>query len=44
VIVPWPRAPLPSSLSLPLHPRLHARQTARVIDAIQAFEKGSIDA
>jgi dTDP-3-amino-3,4,6-trideoxy-alpha-D-glucose transaminase len=31
-------------LSLPLHPRLHARQTARVIDAIQAFEKGSIDA
>jgi dTDP-4-amino-4,6-dideoxygalactose transaminase len=31
-------------LSLPLHPRLHARQTAQVIDAIQAFEKGSIDA
>jgi len=31
-------------LSLPLHARLHARQTARVVDAIQAFEKGSIDA
>ena len=31
-------------LSLPLHARLHARQTARVADAIQAFEKGSIDA
>jgi dTDP-3-amino-3,4,6-trideoxy-alpha-D-glucose transaminase len=31
-------------LSLPLHGRLHARQAARVVDAIQAFEKGSIDA
>ncbi|HZI81287.1 MAG TPA: DegT/DnrJ/EryC1/StrS family aminotransferase [Vicinamibacterales bacterium] len=31
-------------LSLPLHPRLHARQAARVADAIQTFEKGSIDA
>ena len=31
-------------LSLPLHPRLHKGQTSRVIDAIQAFEKGSIDA
>jgi dTDP-4-amino-4,6-dideoxygalactose transaminase len=31
-------------LSLPLHARLHARQAARVTDAIQAFEKGSIDA
>jgi dTDP-3-amino-3,4,6-trideoxy-alpha-D-glucose transaminase len=31
-------------LSLPLHARLHARQATRVADAIQAFEKGSIDA
>jgi dTDP-4-amino-4,6-dideoxygalactose transaminase len=31
-------------LSLPLHARLHAQQAARVADAIQAFEKGSIDA
>jgi dTDP-4-amino-4,6-dideoxygalactose transaminase len=31
-------------LSLPLHPRLHQRQAARVVDAIEAFEKGSIDA
>ena len=31
-------------LSLPLHARLHARQAARVADAIAAFEKGSIDA
>jgi dTDP-4-amino-4,6-dideoxygalactose transaminase len=31
-------------LSLPLHARLHQRQAARVTDAIQAFEKGSIDA
>jgi dTDP-3-amino-3,4,6-trideoxy-alpha-D-glucose transaminase len=31
-------------VSLPLHARLHARQRARVTDAIQAFEKGSIDA
>jgi dTDP-3-amino-3,4,6-trideoxy-alpha-D-glucose transaminase len=31
-------------MSLPLHARLHARQTARVADAILAFEKGSIDA
>ena len=31
-------------LSLPLHPRLHQRQAARVVDAIQAFEKGSFDA
>jgi dTDP-4-amino-4,6-dideoxygalactose transaminase len=31
-------------LSLPLHARLHQRQASRVVDAIQAFEKGSIDA
>ena len=31
-------------LSLPLHARLHARQAARVAEAIQTFEKGSIDA
>ena len=31
-------------LSLPLHARLHQRQAARVADAIQAFERGSIDA
>jgi dTDP-3-amino-3,4,6-trideoxy-alpha-D-glucose transaminase len=31
-------------LSLPLHARLHTRQATRVADAIQAFEKGSIDA
>jgi dTDP-3-amino-3,4,6-trideoxy-alpha-D-glucose transaminase len=31
-------------LSLPLHARLHARQAARVADAILAFEKGPIDA
>jgi dTDP-4-amino-4,6-dideoxygalactose transaminase len=31
-------------LSLPLHPRLHASDLTRVVDAIQEFEKGTDEA